>query len=173
MITHKEALALLKRYIDDEKIIKHCLGVADIAYELASKIKRKNLVPIDVDKVEIAALLHDIGKYKEGMHAFHSVDVLKKEGLHDIAELVMHGFIHEIFVLEMDEEATNYLPRTIENKIVALADMYYNQDEQRVSLDERLADIIKRYKNDKAYLQAVRLGKKRFKKLEAEIFALM
>jgi putative nucleotidyltransferase with HDIG domain len=174
MITHQEALALLKRYIDDEKIIKHCLGVADIAYELASKIKRKNLVPIDVDKVEIAALLHDIGKYyKEGMHEFHSVDVLKKEGLHDIAELVMHGFIHEIFVLKMDEEATNYVPRTIENKMVALADMYYNQNEQRVSLDERLADIIKRYKNDKTSLQAVRLGKKRFKKLEAEIFTLM
>jgi hypothetical protein len=57
--------------------------------------------------------------------------------------------------------------------MVALADMYYNQNEQRVSLDERLADIIKRYKNDKTTLQAVRLGKKRFKKLEAEIFTLM
>jgi len=58
-----------------------------------SKIKRKNPIPIDADKGEIGALLHDLEKHKEGMHECYSVDVFKKEGLHDIAKLVMHGFM--------------------------------------------------------------------------------
>jgi hypothetical protein len=39
------------------------------------------------------------------MHECYSVDVFKKEGLHDIEKVVMHGFMHGILILKMDEEA--------------------------------------------------------------------
>lgn len=173
MINYDQALALLKRYLTDGKTIKHCLGVADVAYEIATKIKQKNLsLDINPEKVKIAALLHDIGRYKEGTHELNTVEVLKKEGLTDIAKIAMHGFVYEMPLLK-DGGNDKFLPKTIENKIVVLADMYYNHSEQRVSLKERFADIEKRYKKDKDFLETVQLAKSRLQKLETEIKALM
>lgn len=173
MITYDQALLLLKRYLTDEKTIKHCLGVADVAYEMAIKIKQKNLsLDINPEKVKIAALLHDIGRYKEGLHELNTVEVLKKEGFDDIAKIAMHGFIYET-PLAKNTAPDKFLPKTIENKIIVLADMYYNQNEERVSLKERFEDIEKRYKNDKDFLQTVQLAKNRIQKLETEIKDLM
>ncbi len=173
MITENEALQLLKKYMKNERIIKHCLGAADVAYEIASKIHTKNPdLGINPNKVKIAALLHDIGRCRDGVHEFNTIDILKREGLSDIAEIAMHGFLYEI--LEQRGEGTgNLLPRKLENKVVALADMYYNQDEQRVSLNQRMDDIAVRHRGEKEFLKAMELARKRFEELESEINSLM
>jgi len=86
MISENEALQLLKKYLNNDKVVRHCLCVADIAGEIATKIKQKNsFLVINPEKVRIAALLHDIGKYKEGFHELNTIEVLSKEGLDDIA----------------------------------------------------------------------------------------
>jgi len=84
----------------------------------------------------------------------------------------MHGFIYEIFLLK-GKENKNFLPQSLENKIVVLADMYYNQAEQRVELDDRLDDIEARYKDDKDFLKAIQPARRRMKELESEIVLLM
>lgn len=174
MITEDEALNLLRKYISDEKRIKHSLGVADIAFEIATKIKQKNpLLVIDPYRVKLAALLHDIGRAKVGVHEFNTIEILKNEGLADLAKIAFHGFVYETALLEKDRNADRYLPSSLENKIVIFADMHYNLDGQRVSLEERLSDIEVRFKDDKDVLAAVNLGKPRMEKLDKEIQSLM
>jgi len=174
MITESEALELLKKYAVNEKTIKHCLGVAGVAFEIATKIKQKNLsLEINPEKVKIAALLHDIGRAKEGKHELNTVDILKNEGLADLAEVTFHGFIYETALLKKEKDAEKYLPSSLENKIIVIADMHYNQNEQRVSLDERFSDIEKRYKNDKNFLKILKLAKLRMEKLDKELDDLM
>jgi putative nucleotidyltransferase with HDIG domain len=173
MITEDKALKLLRRYIDNKKTINHCIGVSSIAYKIASKIKKKNpLMNIDPEKIKIAALLHDIGKCKKGIHEINTIEILKKEDLDDIAKITMHGFIYEIFLLKGDKNL-KFLPQTIENKIVALSDMYFNQNEQRVNLKDRISDILERYNNDKDFIKAVELAIPRFERLENKINSLL
>ena len=84
----------------------------------------------------------------------------------------MHGFVYEIFLLKGDKNI-KFLPQTIENKIVALSDMYFNQNEQRVNLKDRISDIFERYNNDKDFIKAVELAIPRFEKLENKINSLL
>ncbi|MFH1894355.1 MAG: HD domain-containing protein [Patescibacteria group bacterium] len=174
MIAEKEALELLKRYVDNEKTIKHCLGVAEVAFEIATKINQKNpSLGINPEKVKIAALLHDIGRAKEGVHEFNTVEILENEGLADLAKIAFHGFVYESALLKGEKELDKYLPFSIENKIIVIADMHYNQKGQNVNLKERFADIKERYKDDKDFLEILKLAKPRMEKLEKEINDLM
>ena len=68
------------------------------------------------------------------MHEANTLQILEEEGLQEIAQITMHGFTYEFTLLIDKIDNPSYLPQTLENKIVALADMYYNQNEQRVSL---------------------------------------
>ncbi len=170
MITEKEAVQLLESMASD-KNVKHCRGVAEAAFELATKIKKKNSqLNIDPLKIKIAALLHDIGKCREGVHELNTIEILKREGLDDIADIAMHGFLYEICLLE-GKNTHGLLPKNLENKIVVLADMYYNQKEERVSLEQRFEDMESRYGD--LFLKAIRLAKPRMIKLEEEISNLI
>lgn len=171
MIKKDEALKLLKKYINIEGIIRHSLGVSEIGFEISSKIKNKNQdLKIDPNKVEIACLLHDIGRAREGIHELNTVEILTNEGLADIADIAFHGFVYEKFLMKGDCKKI-YLPNSIENKIVVLADSYFAQI--KLTLDERFLDLEERYKDNKDIIDAMRLAKPRFYELEKEIQSLM
>ena len=174
MVTEQQALEILKRHLKVEGRINHCVGVSNVAFDLASRIKKKNLsLDINPEKIKIAGLLHDIGLSKVGFHEINGQKILINEGLEEIADIIMHGIIYEQIFLQTGKFNEKYLPISVENKIVVLADMYYNQKQQRVTLDERIADVEERYKNDKDFLKAVRMAWPRFKRLEKKIMALL
>lgn len=175
MISEIQAIDLLKRHLKDEARINHCLGVADIAFDLATKIKKRNpSLDINPDKVKVAGILHDIGRCKdEGCHEINSQSILENEGLNEIKDIIMHGFLFEQMYLKTGNQDNTYLPKGIENKILVLADMYYNQKQQRVSLEERFDDTKKRFAKDKDFLKAVELAWPRFLKIEREINDLL
>ncbi len=164
---------LFEKYKLPEPIRLHCEGVGRIAFEIAKNIEDK--LPesgINPEKVYLAAACHDIGKCRPGIHEINTVEILCCEGLGDIAPLAMHGFVYEIHLLR-GEERPEYLPHRLENKIVVLADMYYNQRQERVSLEERFDDIRARYREDKTFLKAVDLAFPRIQKLEQEILGYL
>ena len=174
MITEQQALEILKRHLNVESRIDHCVGVSNVAFDLACRIKKKNpLAKIDPEKIKIAGLLHDIGYSREGFHEVSGQGILINEGLGEIADITMHGIIYEQGFLRTGKYDKKYLPSSLENKIVALADMYYNQKRQRVMLDERIADIEQRYEGNQEFLKAAKLAWPRFKHLENEIMALL
>lgn len=173
MLTTKEWLDLLHKYNISNNLIDHCIGVSNIAFNLAKQIKQKypNL-DINTNKVIIAWLLHDIWRSREWLHELNSKTILCEEWLNTIADIIIHGFLYEHFLIKWINKP-EYLPTTIENKIITLSDMYYNHNNQQVTLEQRFDDISHRYYNNKEFLQVIELAKPRFRKLEKEIQNLL
>lgn len=173
MITEDDAINLLNKYGIDEKVKIHSKGVSEVAFETASEILRNNpSLNINPYKVKIAALLHDIGKSKDGLHEINSIEILKKEGLEDVAKIVMHGLVYELFILD-GFTRPEFLPVNLENKIVIFSDLHFNQNNERVSFNERINDIIIRHKNNKKLIKALNIGMNRLIILENEISKLI
>jgi putative nucleotidyltransferase with HDIG domain len=170
-MTETEAMALLTRYGLAETRIRHSQGVAAFAYDLARRIAERH-PELDVDpvKVKIAALLHDIGREHPGDHEPASVAILRKEGFDDLAKIVMHGSYYEIMKLRGVDDPS-LLPRTVENKIVAFADVRFRLEP--VSLEERVAEILQRRADEPEKIESLRTALPRYKALEAELLALV
>jgi putative nucleotidyltransferase with HDIG domain len=167
MITESEALALLRKHKVAEKRVAHSIVVADFAYALASRIHAAHpSLPVDPATVKIAALLHDIGRSREGDHEINSVYILNEEGLHEIAAIVIHGTIYEIMRLRGKDDPS-LLPRTLENKIVAYADARCK--ERPMKMRERWAEIETRRNNEPEKIASLHLAKTRFLSLEREL----
>jgi len=174
MITEKEAIKLLKKYNINDLILNHCIGVSKIAYDLAIKVLNNNPeLDINPEKVKIAWLLHDIWKSYEWIHELNTIKILKNEWLNEVAKISMHWFIYEYYLEKGNNNVNKYLPKTIENKLLILSDMYYNKNQERVSIDERFNDILNRYSNDLQFCWIVKLAKNRILILEKEILWLI
>ena len=127
MITHDDAIRFLKDEGCSEKVIQHCITVSEEAVRLAEK----NIAAgrdVDIHLVEIGALLHDWGRsISHGMdHAVIGSDLAKKYNLDPAIVNIIKKHIGagimpdeaEFFGLPDDD----YIPRTLEEKIVAHAD---------------------------------------------------
>jgi putative nucleotidyltransferase with HDIG domain len=171
MISEKDSLNLLKKYNLVSGRIEHSIGVAKTAHEIAVRIcSRHPNLPIDPEKVKIAALLHDIGRAMPGDHEINTLFILKSEGLEDIASITMHGSCYEIMQLRGIENPS-LIPETIENKIVAYADAIYK--DRPVTLKERWEEIEKRRADEPEKVASLHKAKKRFLAMEEEIRELM
>jgi putative nucleotidyltransferase with HDIG domain len=168
---YQAALDLLTRYGISGARLEHSIGVSRFAYDLAQKIAAKHPdLPVDPEKVRIAALLHDIGRSQPGDHELNSMRILRKEGLPHIAEIAIHGTIYEIARLRgVDDPAL--LPATLENKIVAYADARFRLSV--VTLDQRFADVRERRKDDPDKLASIDIAIDRFKSMERELMGLL
>ena len=170
MISEKDALELMYKYKLNNNIIKHCIGVSQIAYEISKKILNKNPnISIDPEKIKLAGLLHDIWKSESWIHEINTIKILKKEKLNEIAKISRHGFLYE----KDNKKYKLFLPRSLENKIIVLSDMYCNQEWEIVSLEERFEDIKNRYKNDKEFIKLLKKSEFRIKLIEKEIKILI
>jgi len=175
IISYAEGLVLLKKYLkDDVKRIRHCEGVAKIAYDTAKKIKAKHPhLPIHPEKVQIAGLLHDIGYAREGgHHELHSVDILREEHLPEIAEIVLHSYVYELHLLEGIDDK-KHLPMTLENKIVIFADLVCDHNHEIFAASERIAEIKERKKHETKRMLALEKAEARLLLIEAEILNLL
>jgi uncharacterized protein len=119
----KEALALLKKYGVSEDVIRHVKKVRDYALEIAEQNPSA-----DRELVEAGALLHDIGRARtHGIdHAVAGAEILRGEGVDERIVRIVER--HVGAGLTKDEAAylglppKDYLPETIEEKIVCHAD---------------------------------------------------
>ncbi len=94
---------------------------------------------------------------------------MKKEGLSDLAAIVMHGSMYELSVLRGSPNES-FLPRTLENKIVAYADARVK--DRVVTLEERFSEILARRKMEKEKVESVKMAMKRYFKMEKELMEL-
>lgn len=119
-----QAINLLKFYGCDENLIKHCEAVAKKSVEIAKKISEKG-IKVDIDLVEIGALLHDIGRSKtHGIrHGVEGANILKDyPELARICERHIGAGITKEEAVALGLENKDYLPETLEEKIIAHAD---------------------------------------------------
>lgn len=100
-----EAKELLKEYLSDENLTKHCLAVGAIMKRLAQHFDK------DQEKWEIAGILHDIDyeqtKDDPEEHSLKGAEILKKEGFsNEICHAVKaHNHQHDIELDTMMDKA--------------------------------------------------------------------
>ncbi|MHA1145318.1 MAG: HD domain-containing protein [Candidatus Helarchaeota archaeon] len=174
-LTRKKALAILKKEGLSKNIIEHSIKVSKKAVKLAKKIRVK--VPdVDVDLVEIGALLHDLGRSRrhdwehgiEGAKIIRTLDVQNKEKLARIAETHLLGGLSPEDCREVGIPEGNYVPETLEEKIVSHADKL-TKGSHYVSLEERFEIWFEKYGQTRILEEAFR----RAKKTEEEIQKLL
>ena len=115
----EEALKLLRKYISNENLIKHCLATAAIMKGLAKRLGE------DENRWEIIGLLHDIDyELVEGdmnKHGIRGYEILKSHGLSDdIAEAVKrHNY--SLFEPESNAEIALQAADNLSGLVIACA----------------------------------------------------
>lgn len=118
----EEALALLKKYGATDSVIEHVKTVRDYAMEMAAKLD------CNPELVEAGALLHDIGRSRtHGIeHAVVGARILRDEGVDEkivrIVETHVGAGITREDAAYLGLPEGDYVPKTIEEKIVCQAD---------------------------------------------------
>ena len=162
-INRQLALKFLEQKTPPQKVIEHCSCVSFLAVEIARK-KISNGCDVDLDFVESAALLHDIGRSvtHKITHGIEGAKILSDYPRY-ARVCVNHigGGITKDEAVKLGLPEKDFLPETIEEKIICIADKLVSGTTQ-ISL----AETIKKYE--------IRLGKnhptiERIKKLYEEI----
>ena len=148
MLSSDESIKLLAEYGNGATWIKHCHAVADSASRLGHVIESR--YAIDRHYLWSAGLLRDIGRcvrHDPIMHGVEGYNLLMKLGHNREASVCVS---HILFGLEASEAvqfglpAHDFIPRTIEERIVALVDLMIEGD-QPTTLDRRFSSLRKRY----------------------------
>jgi len=144
-LTRSEALSLLKKHGCPPDVIRHCLAVSDYAVSLAERI-RANGHPVDVSFVESSALLHDIGRCNtHGIgHGIVGSEILRDHPRYArVCERHIGAGLTSGEAEELGLPVGDYVPETLEEKIVAHADNLMDGD-RVVSLKEALQSLKER-----------------------------
>jgi len=115
-------VTLLDRAGCTKRVIVHCCTVKTVAAEIAKGFAA------DTELIIAGALLHDIGRAKDHtiMHASTGADMAERLGLpKELTEIIRKHIgagLDDQDAVEMNIPKGDYIPRTIEEKIVAHAD---------------------------------------------------
>jgi len=144
-----ECLAILREHACNDEVVKHCVAVSILAVKIAKKCRAK------VELVEVGALLHDLGRCKTHGMA-HAVEGAKIASKLDLPESIVKIIERHIGAGITAEEAQaiglpkkDYVPETLEEKIVAHADNLMSGD-RRTSIKEAVSHLARREQHDAA-----------------------
>lgn len=142
-------LKVWDKYKLAENVRKHCIKVAEVALKIAERFDN-----VDREAVKIGALLHDIGRaITHGLeHFIHTGEILRKEGFDEkIVRIAERHFACGITKEEARKLGLNvdrdYVPESIEEKIVCMADNLVD-DDREVSFEDFLKKL-ERLKKEK------------------------
>jgi len=133
----KDVLDVWEKYKLPENVRRHCIKVAEVALKIAEKIKERGH-DIDLELVKKGALLHDIGRaitHDPFKHFILSGDILRKEGFDNrIVKIVERHFSAGVTKDEAIKLGLsvidNFIPETLEEKIVCYADKIVKEDKE-------------------------------------------
>ena len=140
--SEKEAIRLLATAGCSHAVIRHCQAVAALATRIAQKIADHG-TSIDVDLVRIGALLHDLGRARtHGIdHAVVGAAMARSLSLpaplvHIIERHIGSG-LTAAEAAQLGLPKRSFLPRSLEEKVVAYADKRIARSRE-VSFDDAL-----------------------------------
>jgi uncharacterized protein len=128
-----QALELHRKYGSRDVIVEHCRTVARVANVLAEEFERRG-VAVDSRIVSAGALLHDIGRSRTQTvrHGLEGSEIVEKEGVdRKVVEIVKKHVgagisPEEAKLLGLPED--DYIPRTLEERVVCFADKMVDSD---------------------------------------------
>jgi uncharacterized protein (TIGR00295 family) len=126
-----QALKIMEKAGCDPKVIRHCKAVAKFAAIITERFKEQG-VKVDGDLVQAGALLHDLGRSKSHSidHAVVGASLARELGLDPKIIMIIERHIgagipaDEAVILGLPKK--DYIPKTIEEKIVTHADNMCN-----------------------------------------------
>jgi uncharacterized protein len=132
----EEAAALHRKCGSSEAIIEHCKTVARVAGALAEEFQRRGK-SVDVEAVVAGAMLHDIGRARSQsvMHGVEGAEMVEREGVDGkVVEIVRRhigagiapGEAARLGLPDLD-----YIPRSLEERIVCFADKMVDSSKVR------------------------------------------
>jgi uncharacterized protein (TIGR00295 family) len=130
-------------------VLRHSRKVQEISLEIARKIPQA-----DREFIRIASLLHDIGRFKcppwknSYRHGLEGGRILRKHGLTDfalVAERHLGAGItrQDITEQHLDLPKKDFMPKTIEEKIITFADKLVDGD-KRIPLKQTVESFKKK-----------------------------
>ena len=130
------AMAIHAKYGSSRRIVDHCQAVAMAAKIVADEFRRRGHA-IDEDAVIAGALLHDLGRARVQTvrHGVEGAEALEREGVDGkVVEIVRR----HVGAGVSPEEAKrlglpdfDYIPRTLEERVVCFADKMVDADNVR------------------------------------------
>jgi uncharacterized protein len=129
-------------------VINHCKAVEKVATEIAETCKKRGL-DVDVNLVQIGALLHDIGRSKTHSvnHAIVGAEIARSlnlpESVVSIIERHVGGGITPEEAKNLGWPIKSYVPETLEEKIVTYADKLIEGSE-RVPIEQTIKKLSKK-----------------------------
>jgi uncharacterized protein len=131
--SYAEALEILHKLGCSDELIRHCMLVSKIGEDIAYTCKSKG-VDVDVNLVVVGGLLHDIGRSQTHsiQHGVFGSQLARKMGLTQRLILIIERHIgagipsEEAVLLGLPER--DYIPRSLEERIVAYADKLVSGD---------------------------------------------
>jgi uncharacterized protein len=165
----EQALQILCKDGCPKNVIRHCKAVAELAVEIAEACK-KNGSDVDLELVEVGALLHDIGRAKTHSvhHAIVGVNIAKSLGLPEpiISIIKRHvgGGISAAEARKLGWPQDVYIPQTLEEKIVSYADKLI-EGSRRVPIEKTIESLSRK--------DLPRSAIARIRKLQREMSVLM
>ena len=141
--SREQVLALLRANHCSPKVVGHCKAVAKLAVETAKTLQERGF-NIDVNLVEIGALLHDVGRSKTHTvdHAVVGAEIAQSAGMPEAAVRIIKrhvgGGITKGEAKELGWPDDNYMPVMLEEKIVSYADKLVETTDERISVEETI-----------------------------------
>jgi len=132
--TREECLELFVKYNVPKRVLEHCKQTNKVAVFLADKLKEKG-IDINVELVDAASLLHDVGRTGEKDTVFNSKHPGEgyrrlKDKYPEVAECVLtHGAETDTTNLSWEQKIIQYADkRSKENTIVTLEERFNDAD---------------------------------------------
>jgi len=128
-----EALKILRVHGCSDEVVRHCRLVSRIAKDIADACKAKG-IDVDINLVVIGSLLHDLGRSKTHsvQHGVIGAQLARKIGLPEKVTLIIERHVgagitsEEAVTLGLPKR--DYLPQSLEEKIVTYADKLVDGD---------------------------------------------
>lgn len=146
--SREQATLFLRKSGATRNVIRHCNAVAELAVDIARACQKRGL-NVDLELVEIGALLHDIGRAKTHSvhHAITGKEIAESLGLPEpiISIIKRHvgGGITTMEAKQLGWPKDIYVPQTLEEKIVSYADKLV-EGSRRVPIEKTINKFSKK-----------------------------
>jgi uncharacterized protein len=160
----EQAINLLRINNCSPQVISHCKAVTDLALQIACKLQAKGYA-VDLGLVEAGGLLHDLGRGKSHNvdHGVVGAEIAQTLGL---PQAVINIIKRHVGAGITEEEAQwlgwpkdNYVPQSLEEKIVCYADKCIGSD-TRIPVEATIKQL---------HVQKLDNAAERVRKLHTEI----
>jgi uncharacterized protein (TIGR00295 family) len=137
----EQCLALHAKYGSNERIVAHCQTVTSASRVLADALQARKSA---VDRIAVlsGALLHDIGRSRTQTveHGYVGAKILEEEGVDAIVVEIVRRHVGAGIAAEEASKLGfpkgDYIPRTLEQRVVCFADKMVSADTVRPFEDE-------------------------------------